>query len=345
MKPLERVRGWFTEARASSENYTTQRLAATLQAASGFDGVRATACYQAALNLIESSVAIAELTGEFSAVLEEHVGSIARSLTDRGESTWLIEVDTEGRMVLVPCSISNVYGTATPATWTYSVMRAGPSETLTVDRPAASLLSFRTHVDPKRPWRGRPALEASNSTGALLSSLETQLASESRFKPARAVSAGVTSQQRSGVSDALAAGGVVTISGGSLVGHDSAGALKSGVIRNETSTPVGNLHGELSRLVFGALGVPPDLLMGGSEAGARESFRRFSVSNIVPTLTIIKREWESKVGPLDFSLDELRAGDISARARAVGSRSAAFKNLVSGGVGVERALLLAGLDD
>ena len=165
MTGLARLRGWFTETRAGDTDYTAVALAALQASARGLDGVRATGSYVAALNLIESSAAIAELEGQFAEALGPHIGSIARSLVDRGESTWLPEVDTEGRMILLPCSISNVTGSAHPASWTYSLNRAGPSETLTLDRPASAVLAFTAHVDPKRPWRGRPALEASNSTG------------------------------------------------------------------------------------------------------------------------------------------------------------------------------------
>ena len=339
----QRIKSWFTETRASDTDYTAVALAAIQAAARGFDGVRATGSYVSALNLIESSAAIADLSGDHAEALGPHIGSIARALVDRGESTWLPEVDTDGRLMLLPCKISSVFGTATPATWTYSVFRQGPSETLTINRPAAAVLSFRMHVDP--PWRGRPALEASNSTGALLSSIEKQMATESRFEPTRIVSIGITKEQRTGVKQTLAAGGIVTVSGGSLGSKDAAYALGTGVIKNETSTSVGALHGDLSRLIFGALGVPPDLLMGGSEAGSRESFRRFAASTIAPILTVIKREWEAKIGALAFNMDELRAGDISARSRSVGTRSAAFKNLVAGGVPVARALEISGLEE
>ena len=344
---IGRIRSWLTETRASDPqlDYTGQLLAAQLAAARGFNGVRASGAYVAALNIIESSTAIAELSGDHAEAIMPHIGTIARSLADRGESNWLIEVDTEARLVLLPCSVSNVYGTADPATWTYQVNKNGPSETLAVVRPASAVLSFRAHIDPKRPWRGRPALEASNSSGALLAALESQMAAESRFKPARAVSAGVTREQRAEVSGALAAGGVVTISGSPMGSRDSAFGLQTGTIKNESTAASVSLHGELSRLIFGILGVPPEIVIGGSEAGGREAFRRFAASTITPIMTIIQREFALKVSPLIYNLSELRAGDISARSRAIGSRAEAFKNFVDGGVSVDRALKIAGLND
>ena len=345
---IGRLRSWITETRAADPvDYTAQQLAAIQAAARVYDGVRATGPYVAALNFIESSAAIAELEGQFAESLKPHLGSIARSLVDRGESTWLIEVDTEGRMILLPCSISNVTGSAHPVSWTYSLNRAGPSETLTLDRPAAAVLAFTAHVDPKRPWRGRPALEASNGTGALLSSIEKQMATESRFEPARVISIGTAKEQQTGVSTKVSEGGVVTLSGGSLGSKDAAYGLKSGVIRNETSTSVGALHSELSRLVSGALGVPPDLIgSSASEAGGRESFRRFAASTCSALLEIIRIEWESKIGQkLEISMEALRAGDITARGRVLSQRATAFKNFVAAGLDIERALSLSGLDE
>ena len=74
-------------------------------------------------------------------------------------------------------------------------------------------------------WRRRHPVAARVSAreGQQRAGLEQQLAAESRFKPARAISAGITGEQRSEVTEAVAAGGVVTISGGALGARDPAG--------------------------------------------------------------------------------------------------------------------------
>ena len=43
-------------------------------------------------------------------------------------------------------------------------------------------------------------------------------------------------------------------------------------------------------------------------------------STITALLQTVIREWERKVGPLQFNLDSLRAADEVSRARAVGSQ-------------------------
>ena len=165
------------------------------------------------------------------------------------------------------------------------------------------------------------------------------------MKPTRMLSIGKSDTQRLVVEGALEEGGIVAISGASAGDKSPAGALEAGRIRSEITVPQVNLHEGLTRQICAALGVPADLLLGGSEAGSRESFRRFAASTISSLLEIVRIEWAAKVAPIDVSLDRLRAGDISARARATGSKAVAFKNLVAGGVEVERALVLAGLDE
>ena len=341
---IERIRGCFsTETRAANSDYTAQMIAASLAAARGLDGVRGSGAYQSCVNLISASASIAELEGQHSEALQKHLGQIARGLTDCGESIWLIDADGEGRMMLLPATVANVTGSASPESWNYSLTQPGPSQTVTLYRPGAAVLHFRANVNQKVPWRGRAALEASNTTGALLAALECQMASESRMKPTRMMSIGKSDTQRLVVEGAIEAGGIVAVSGASAGDKSPAGALEAGKIRSEITAPQVNLHEGLTRQICAALGVPADLLLGGSEAGSRESFRRFAASTISSLLEIVRIEWAAKVAPIDVSLDTLRAGDISARSRALGTRAAAVGRLVTAGVEVERAMRVAGL--
>lgn len=343
---MRSIRSWFTEERAEATDYTSALLAAQLAAARGFAGIRGSACFGSALNLISASASVSALSGAHAAALRPHMGGIARGLVDHGESTFSIEVSSTGQLTLIPVKIVDVLGAALPETWLYSVTRSGPSENRAVVLPAESILAFKVNASASRAWRGIGALQAaSGGTADLLAELENQMTTESRMEPARLISAGVSKEQRTGVSESVSKGGIVVISGGRAGGRDAAGALSSGVIKGEVTAASVTLHEQLSSLVSSTLGVPPDLLMPGSEAGSRESFRRFAATTISALVEAIKIEWELKIGELDISMDRLRAGDISARARAVGSRSNAFKNLVAGGVPVARALQLAGLEE
>ena len=341
---IGRLRAWLeTRAEATPSDYTSLKIADAYQQVTGSPGVRGSAAYISALNLISDAVSIAQVSGEFSDSLKPHLGAIGRGLADCGESVFEIRLHGDGSIELVPASIAAVSGGAERESWSYLLTRQGPTSSETIHRPGSAVLAFTAHASPKTPWRGRGRLETS-CTGELLASLEAQLASESRFKPARVISAGITAEQRGEISTALAEGGLVTISGSTLGSKDPAYALGAGVVKNETPSALVSLHENLSAAVTGAMGVPWDLLgSAASEAGTRESFRRFAASTCSSLIAIIKTEWALKIGALEISLDTLRAGDISARARATGSRSNAFKNLVGGGIEAERALIIAGL--
>ena len=235
-------------------------------------------------------------------------------------------------------------GGADPSDWSYLLTRQGPSESTSIRRHAGAVLAFVSHSLPKTPWRGRGRLEASG-TGVLLANLESQLALEAKVSPARVIAVGTVVEQSRDVSELISEGGVVGIIQATGTREDPSG-VKAGVVRNETSAAAVALHESLSAQIASALGVPADLIgSSASEAGGRESFRRFAASTINALLEIIRIEFQAKIGALDISMDALRAGDIAARSRAVGSRSVAVKNLVAAGLDIERALSLSGLDD
>ena len=300
------LRSRLTESRAAND-YTDLLLTQQLAAAKGYGSVRASAGYGSCLNLIDDAAAAAELTGDHTEILQSRLGGIARSLVDRGSSAW--------------------------------------SETTTVAREQAGVLNFRARPETRAPWRGRPALESSSTTGAVLAQLEDQMEREARVLPTRIITGGGVVEQAGDIEKSVARGGIVTLVQGQVIGRDDPSGVRAGAIKNESTQAVVSLHEDLTRLVCGALGVPSNLVLGdGDGAAARESFRRFAATTINSTLANIQREWESKIGPLSYSLDGLRASDETARARAVGSRANAVSRLVTSGVPLDQALALAGVD-
>ena len=312
---------------------------------SGEQGARGTAVFRACQSLIGRSAAAATLEGEFSESLGPRLSEIARALTDCGESTWEPRFGPSG-LTLLPCKISSVTGGGDPASWRYSLIRSGPSENVVIERPAEAVLSFRLNAEPGTPYRGVAPLEIANSTGNLLSELEKQLGLEARVSPARIVTAGGVKLQASEVEKSIQRGGIVSImQAGATVSTTDPSGLRAGVLKNESSASVVALYEQLERAVCGALGVPAGLVLSdGDGAAAREQFRFFAASTIAPLLGAIKNEWETKIAPLTFNLDALRASDETARARALGSRANAVSKLVASGVELDEALLLAGVD-
>ena len=345
MRPL---REWFSEQRASepAQDYTSQLLAQSILAARGIDGIRSNAAFRGSLALIGAAAGVASLEGLHSGSLQGHLSQIAREMVDTGESTWVISVGSAGGVELLPCSVVAVLGGATPASWVYTLMLNGPSQSVTVQRSGESILSFRLRVDSRTPWKGRPALD-STGTGALLCQLEAQMQAEAKVAPARLITGGAVAEQAGDITDTIKAGGIVSVlQAGATASITDPSGLKAGAIKNETSAPSVSLHTKLSTAICGALGVPPDLVLGGtSESAARESMRRFGSTTVQNLLVTIAREWIEKMGTeLQWNLDQLRSSDEVSRARATGSRAQAVSRLVDSGVPLPQALAIAGID-
>ena len=335
---------WESRAESTPSDYTSLRIADATARVSGEPGVRGTGVFQACRGLIGRSTAAATLTGEFSESLGPHLSEIARALVDCGESTWEIRLAADG-LTMIPCSIATVYGASDPKAWRYLLTRHGPTETASIEREAAGVLSFRMNAPSSTPWRGSSVLAAASGTGELLAKLEKQLAREASVSPARVIAGGAVAGQAKDISELVGAGGVVGITQ-AIASRDDPSGIKAGIVRNETSAPSVALYEQLERAICGALGVPAGLILSdGDGAAARENFRFFSASTIAPILAVVQTEWQAKIAPISYSLDQLKASDLTARSRSVGQRANAFKSLVAGGVGVERALEIVGLNE
>ena len=94
---MRSIRSWFTEARAATTDYTAALLAAQRATARGDGGsIKSNAAYRGSLTLIGHAAGVATLEGQHSAALQPHLSTIARSMVDTGESTWLINVGSTG---------------------------------------------------------------------------------------------------------------------------------------------------------------------------------------------------------------------------------------------------------
>ena len=235
-------------------------------------------------------------------------------------------------MDLLPVTVATVVGGPDPRTWIYTLTMPGPSEAVTLQRSGEAILSFRLRVDPRTPWKGRPAID-STGTGQLLCQLEAQLIDEAKVRVARVISGGAVAEQSGDIAALVADGGVV-------------GITQAIASRDDGSGPSVSLHTKLATMICGAMGCPPDLVLGSSsESGSRESFRRLASTTINNILTTVAREWESKMGTaLEWNLDRLRSSDEVSRARATGSRATAVQRLVQSGVDLPQALAIAGID-
>ena len=98
------------------------------------------------------------------------------------------------------------------------------------------------------------------------------------------------------------------------------------------------LRSDAGQAVLGACGVPVSLFTDSDGTSQRESWRRFVMGSVEPVAELVAGELSSKLDApgLRFDFASLWAHDLAGRAQS-------FKQMVAGGMDVERAAALSGL--
>ena len=328
-------------------SYTDTLVAAITANARGTTAAfpNATAALEACTGIVGRAFAAAEVTGaEVDAATMCLVG---RSLIRRGEIVFRIDV-RDGAIKLFPASSHTVSGDYDPDSWLYRLNLAGPDATTTLDPiPANSVLHFMYSRSPETPFRGAGPIQVAQLAGRLSAETVAALADEasgprgsvlplpgvdgadatiqalkSDIKTLRGAMAFVES-----TTDSYASGGVAPRRDWEpkRLGFDAPASLI-------------NLHAMATAEVMAACGVSPALFSAESAGtGSRESYRQLMASTLLPLGKLVSDELSAKLETtVEITWDELRAGDISGRARALSS-------LVTAGVPLTKAVRLAGL--
>ena len=337
------------ETRAST--YTDALVAAMVQ---GAEGARVnpvmTAAVAAASGLWSRSFAMAavtpspERTGLTGAVLAE----IGASYITAGESLWLVQV-VGSQVHLVRCSDYDVQGTGPDESgWRYRLSMSGPTGLQVMHVPAAQVAHFRVNVDASQPHRGRSPVALAGAGGKLNASLEQSLADEVGAPSGSVIPAPIAAIGAEPLKALTAS--LKTLRGKSTLVQSMSGGWEG--------SPAGAPGGDWRQRRFGAeppetliklaedagnrvlssCGVPPSMFaVGGDAAGARESFRQFVFSTLMPTAKILEVEAATKLGtPVKLDFAALGAADTQGRARSL-------KSMVDAGMGLADARRLAGL--
>ena len=99
---------------------------------------------------------------------------IGRELIRRGEVLFVIDLDDNGMVDLLPCSSYDVQGDTHAASWRYRCNMSAPSMTYTrenVTRDGVVWIPYAT--EPTRPWRGVAPLQAAAALAGRLSAGDT----------------------------------------------------------------------------------------------------------------------------------------------------------------------------
>ena len=338
------------ETRADS-SYTDALISAITANASGQTTAfpTATAALEAAAGVVSRAFAAAEVRAPdamLGALNPACLSMIARSLIRRGEVVFLIRVDG-GRVRLWPAASHDIAGGPDPDSWVYTLTIGGPERTLTyADVPAQGVIHLVYAADPERPWKGYGPLQVAQLGGRLSSETVAALADESSgprgsLLPLPVAGDDPTVQVLQADLKKLK-GQLATVETQQSMAPGASGASDGWIARRIGADPpvaLVQLHEIATREVLGACGVPP-VLFSSSPSGTagREAWRQLLFATVAPLGRLVVAELAAKL-ETDVALewDELRASDISGRARAYGS-------LTGAGMDATVAARLAGLN-
>ena len=322
----------------------THLLLARAQGSNAIASAASTAAAEIASGLVSRAFAAGVVTGgglteRLSPAL---LAAIGRDLILRGESLIVKVGDS-----LIRASLWDIAGDSlNPNDWQYITELPTPSGTQAKRTFSGSEVAHpRYSADSMQPWKGIGPFERAGLGSNLLANVESKLGQEATAKVGYFLPHPENKELAAIKTSINANPGamhfVETFAAGYGDGRASAPQKDWVAERFGPNPPDGliQLYREARLAAVAAAGVPVELLDSSSQNAAREGFRRFLHSTIQPLARIVEPEISKLMGAsvrLDFS--NLMASDIQGRARAFGS-------LIQGGMAIEPAMKLAGLDD
>ena len=314
------------EQRESATDAITTALIAQAGGSSVPPSVEALGAVEAAAGLWARAFASATVEPQTPAtqpLTPSVLASIGRGLAVHGEAVFVLDVN--GVVELTQASAWKVLGGVRPETWRYAVELPLPDgKVVKRTLPAESVLHVRYATRPGAPWAGISPLGMADETRALATWIERRLAEETSTAIAYvlplpeaadvdALKADIKSGRgRLHIVDTTAAGW----GDGSIAAPQR--DWKSNRLGADPPESLGKLRSDVKNDIFGAYGIPSSIH--GTGGSARESYRQFLSSTIQPLAKLAVEELALKLDTPTLVLDfvELRAADISGRARAYG---------------------------
>ena len=330
------------------ESATDAIVTALISAASGSStppAVEALGAVEAAAGLWSRAFASSTVSPQtlVTNVLTPSVlAAIGRGLAVRGEVVFVLDVN--GAVELAPAASWKVSGGIRPETWRYAVELPLPSGGV-VKRtlPAESVLHLRYATRASAPWRGISPLGMASETQALAVWIEKRLAEEASTATSYVLPLPEGADVEALKTDIKGGRGRLHIvdTTSAAWGDGSLSAPRQDWRSNRlgASPPesLGKLRGDLKADIFGAYGIPSSIH--GTGGSARESYRQFLSSTILPLAKLVIEELADKLDTPTLALDfsELRAADIASRSRS-------YKQLIDAGMDAVKASQVTGLD-
>ena len=324
------MRMWPFAKVENRESYTDAITAALFEAAASGGtvppSVEALGAVEAAAGLWSRAFASATVEPQTAAtqpLTPSVLAGIGRGLAVRGESVFALDVN--GVVELTQASAWKVSGSTRSETWTYRLELPLPSgKVLKRTLPAESVLHLRYAVRPANPWAGISPLGMASETQALATWIERRLAEETSTATSYVLPLPEAADVDKLKADIKGGRGrlhiVDTTSAGWGDGTASAPQRdwKSNRLGADPPESLGKLRSDVKADIFGVYGIPSSIH--GTGGSARESYRQFLSSTIQPLAKLVVEELADKLDTPTLALDftELRAADISGRARAYG---------------------------
>ena len=282
------------------------------------------------------------------------LGGIARSLIRRGESMHLIEI-TGGDILLLPVGSWDIRGGPNQRDWYVRADVFGPSGNLTHFVPYSQVVSCKYSYDPATPWLGLSPLQWASLTGSLGAAIQTRLGQEAAGASGYILPMPVPPQEDDTEDDEGTAGALTAIkrdlanskgrtsfveSTRSMGGDESARPLKDWESQRygfNAPDVMQVLNASVGQDILSCCGVPVSLFTDSDGTSQRESWRRFVMGSVESVARLVEAELSAKLEtPVKLDFQNLWAHDLAGRAQA-------FKQMIAGGMAIERAVAISGL--
>ena len=303
-----------------------------------------------AMSMVSRAFASAEVRpAAFAQTLSAPVRAMIGLVMLRGEFLGEIDVGAAGGLVIYPGYGGVRSGGRDPATWRYELKFALPgddAEPLTRNVASNGVVHVRDNVSVLQPWKGVSRLELSGMSADALANIEGRLGHDARTRVMHIIPVpdGIPAARVTDVGNSLRASRgnvklVETTTGGWGQGRLAAPSRDWEPRRVGPEIPQANttFRDQTAKEIIAAMGVPQQLQYGAA-GEMREGYRQLQTIEIEPLARLVEAELSEKLeADIRFTFDRLAAIDINARARA-------FQGFINGGLTLEAALSLVGLE-
>ena len=350
-----------TETRQSGGGYTDAVVSAiTAQASATVADVSSTAAIEAAAGALSRTLVSADVEGPGwarDAISPPWLQQVGRSLVREGNSLSVVGMRGD-RLTLTPAAFFNFESQtqlddSDEEDWMCRATTYGPSSSTTRLLPRSQLIFLRWGTSPGTRYRGQGPTSWAHLTARLQGEAERSLADEAAGPVAQIVTApegedlgdtddGTDTHAAEKMALKNARGRLAFVETTRTGGENGPGAAPA---RDWTPVRMGptppaafvEVADQAFARMLAACGVPPAMFVGTADGTAqREGLRRWHMNVVLPVARILEDELRRRL-EVDVRLKfDVYAMDIAGRAGA-------FRQFVSQGMDIERALALTGL--